>query len=410
MRNFFALFLVLLSLLSNSAYTAAPETVASLSCTFEPGMSKGLEVLAYLDDQYKGNSSDDSVFLIKRFVRTGLWKGKFENKEIEFKGLRQGKPANANETCLMYKVIMRTTAQTYSLESLKDAARNLQQLVTEKKQKDLQHQLIVLIVSLLTYSQQTVHPYQITNNTKNILTKSLDEVKVAYNNQKLETIITFIKNSSPFKTANDIIKRDQETAIKEGARLEGEAERTMEQEQKKQYYQQALSLYRDIAKQGNQHARYLIGTLYAKGLGLIAKQRENKQAISYLMQSMGEDREKVLKLLQEMANSGNILASLALKKTYIEGLLGVSKDLQEARKWLEKAAEQNYELALFYLKDGPSQNKAKAMELLTRAAKQHHVKAQAKLKEITPSKKEITLPQDEPEDNEDQESGTMVFS
>jgi hypothetical protein len=164
----FAFVFVFLAAQANDPCAAAT-TGAHLSCTFEPVMGKALEVLSHLDEDYKDHTIAHRADTINILARTGSYDGPYKTEDkLKLSGLQYGRPANNNETCLIFKTIIRTASQTSNPSSVRNAAENIKRL-RGKKSADYQHQLITLIVSILAHSEQTVRLPGVIRNTERIL-------------------------------------------------------------------------------------------------------------------------------------------------------------------------------------------------------------------------------------------------
>jgi TPR repeat protein len=116
-------------------------------------------------------------------------------------------------------------------------------------------------------------------------------------------------------------------------------------------YQFALKYFQ---KAGNLQAKYYLGLLYEKGLGV--KQNITK-AIRYLEESKTPEADytlanlylngkyvlknphKAISLLQDSAKAGYSKAQLLLGKLYLKGVSIIDKDWNEAAKWIYLSAK-----------------------------------------------------------------------
>lgn len=127
-------------------------------------------------------------------------------------------------------------------------------------------------------------------------------------------------------------------------------------------YGTALERLEPLAALGDSTAQYIVGELYAFGLGVA---KDDERAIMWFRKSAWEhhgERERAApaeyyvaqeyteigglvernydeakKWLRRAAEGGHKPAAALLAKAYSEGLLGLSQDSNEAKVWLEKA-------------------------------------------------------------------------
>ena len=88
-------------------------------------------------------------------------------------------------------------------------------------------------------------------------------------------------------------------------------------------YETALSIFQKLAKAGNANARFKIGIMYERGLGV---KKDDADAYKWYLQA---------------AKQGHAEAQLGVGLMYKRGR-GVSKDDAEALKWLRRSAEQGH--------------------------------------------------------------------
>jgi TPR repeat protein len=192
--------------------------------------------------------------------------------------------------------------------------------------------LIVLIVSTLAQSQQTVASSDVVNNTKSTLNK------LGFTDDTLENLIDVIWVSLPFQTANNAIRSEQKGAIQQGLKSEKKGDHNANNPDKAHsFYKEAAQLYANVAAQGNKSAKYLLGALYARGLGLSAK--EGSTAVSILRDVVAEGI--TLGHLREIAET-NKNTAFVLVNIYSEGPV---RNEQEAGYWLRVAAKQGHSQA-----------------------------------------------------------------
>ena len=104
-----------------------------------------------------------------------------------------------------------------------------------------------------------------------------------------------------------------------------------------QSYQEAIKLFKKSADIGNLDAKFLLGDIYKKGLGI---PRDNEQADKYY--------KDVFEVYLKRAENGNRLAQYNLGDMYIYGR-GVDKNYKEGVEYLKKSAEQGYLKAKYKL-------------------------------------------------------------
>jgi TPR repeat protein len=175
-----------------------------------------------------------------------------------------------------------------------------------------------------------------------------------------------------------------------------------------EFYKQADKEYKNVATQGDKRAQYLLGALYAKGLGL--RGRENEAAVSFLTKATEQGVKEAVPILEKIATEGDANASFALKKIYARGI-SVARDPRASFKWLAKAAQQEharaqFELSEIYAESTKTGDDKLAVEWLRKAAKNKHKGALMKIKGAPPlADLEVaaTIPRvDEPDE------GTMI--
>jgi TPR repeat protein len=93
----------------------------------------------------------------------------------------------------------------------------------------------------------------------------------------------------------------------------------------------SLAEQRAIAEQGNPGAQYTLGFLYFEGSPDVPK-----------------DLKEAAKWFQKAAENGNASAQLSLSMMYVDGL-GVQKNPAEAVRWLQAAAQQENAVAQYSL-------------------------------------------------------------
>ncbi|GAB4348703.1 MAG: hypothetical protein Kow006_09680 [Gammaproteobacteria bacterium] len=104
--------------------------------------------------------------------------------------------------------------------------------------------------------------------------------------------------------------------------------------------EEAAKMYQRAAEQGNHEAQLALGGFYAVGEGV------------------EKNIDRARELIEQAANAGHVPAMIVLAKAYQKGDLGLQKDLEAARRWLERGIELGDESAKV------------EMELLEKAAKQ----------------------------------------
>ncbi len=131
----------------------------------------------------------------------------------------------------------------------------------------------------------------------------------------------------------------------------------------KQDYETALSIWRQLATEGNADAKYALGVAYFKGQGVA---RDLGQSMNWFEQA---------------AKSGNVQAMFNLGAAYWEGN-GIRQSYAEAVEWWEKSASADqaaaqYNLGLaYYLGKGAEQDFDKALKWIRKAAENSHGGAQ----------------------------------
>ncbi len=125
--------------------------------------------------------------------------------------------------------------------------------------------------------------------------------------------------------------------------------------------------YLTLAKQGNAHARLMLGLYYLEG------------------RAIAQNSEEGLKQIQLAANQGDSQAQYTLGLIYAHGHKGIPTDLPRARSWLGKAAKSGhrdaqYSLGLLHLDNRDDKGHiAKAIHWFHKAADQKHPGAQHNL-------------------------------
>jgi TPR repeat protein len=139
-------------------------------------------------------------------------------------------------------------------------------------------------------------------------------------------------------------------------------------------YDEAYSMYQELAKAGDVQAMYKLGAMAADGIGMSANMQE------------------ALKWWQEAASNGSKVAQYNLGVLYSKGQ-EVNKDLKTSAEWFSASAKQGfaqaqYALGLMYLQGlGVKQDVNQGIEWLTRAAEQGDANAIAELENLNSSKK-----------------------
>lgn len=156
-------------------------------------------------------------------------------------------------------------------------------------------------------------------------------------------------------------------------------------------------LERPGKQRGN--ALYMLGMMYSRGDGVDrdankaldlwqkAADEEHPASLSLLGRAyvegklgLGKDVESGMALLEKAANRGDVTASMYLGRMYAKGD-GVAQDMERAMKWYEQAASggdahAQYIVGLAYLEgSGVSVDESKAFNWLKLAAGQEHVNA-----------------------------------
>jgi len=135
-----------------------------------------------------------------------------------------------------------------------------------------------------------------------------------------------------------------------------------------QSYEEAIEYYNMAVKQGDPNAMYCLATMYDRGEG-VAKSFEKAAELFALAAKQGhasaqynlgnayysggkgvaQSYEKAFELYTLAANQGDADAQFNLGLLYVQGK-GVAQSNDMARKWFLKAALQEHELAIKYLK------------------------------------------------------------
>ena len=119
----------------------------------------------------------------------------------------------------------------------------------------------------------------------------------------------------------------------------------------------ALSIFRSLAAQGHRRARFSLGVMYEKGLGV------------------SQDQDESRKWYRLAAAQGDVDAQFSLGVSYYNGL-GVARDFAEALKWFRLAVAQGHVGAQFGLGTmyalglGVARDHAEALKLFRLAAEQ----------------------------------------
>lgn len=169
------------------------------------------------------------------------------------------------------------------------------------------------------------------------------------------------------------------------------------------------------ASQDNVYALSRLGTLYAEGKILPKDQEKAKKLLGIAMELGDENAEILLEkiILKEkskkreaelkkspakrylqQANKGDVKAQFELAQSYLKGSNDLKKDMDEAIKWLAKAAAQDHAQAqyllgnAYYQGKGTRKNTTKAKKWLKRASKLKHKKAKSLLNKIVTAEKD----------------------
>ena len=128
-------------------------------------------------------------------------------------------------------------------------------------------------------------------------------------------------------------------------------------------YADAFIYLAPLAERGDDHAQYLLGEMYLKGLGLI------------------KDPAMAMKWLSQAAQVGNVQAQVSLGEMYDRGEAG-KPDPDEALKWMQAAADQGHPAAQLYMgirdleDDSFFNTHYEAVEWFRKAAEQNEPNAQ----------------------------------
>ena len=164
---------------------------------------------------------------------------------------------------------------------------------------------------------------------------------------------------------------------------------------------EAFSIFKELAAEGNGRAMYFLGEYYSRGYGDINKDDAEAEkwkisgrdagnvlaAVSYVYKfPKGSDqREQAFAELEEkvasQAEEGDLFAQLELARIY-KNRSGAGKNLAEAKKWFKKSAEQGYWLAMNYLGEVcyfEENDKENAVAWYIKAAEQGYAIAQKHL-------------------------------
>lgn len=128
-------------------------------------------------------------------------------------------------------------------------------------------------------------------------------------------------------------------------------------------YTAAYQLLSKLADEGNAQAIYNLGYLTQTGQGTT------------------QDVKKAIQLYQQAARKNYPVASYVLGKNYAEGSLGLKKDMNKAKEYLEKASQQKFdeatiELATILLTESNIESHKRALSLLSPLVAKGHPQAQ----------------------------------
>lgn len=176
-------------------------------------------------------------------------------------------------------------------------------------------------------------------------------------------------------------------------------------------YKAALKLYHKSAKLGNADAMYSIGYMYKNGLGVkrsisktikwydkaIKEGNLMAAAMKGMMYEIGDgvkvDANRAFELYLSAAEQELPFAQVLLGNMYFNGVEGaVERDYDQARKWYEKAAYFNNEVALTSLAFmyengiGTTRDIEKAIQLYRKAAENNSYNARLALERLLPQK------------------------
>ena len=130
-------------------------------------------------------------------------------------------------------------------------------------------------------------------------------------------------------------------------------------------YTEAFPLLSDAAADGLNSAQYLLGCMYRSGSGVT---KNENIAIRWYKLAAAQGHEKAIACLDDMyfdeeapeafdwvkkrAQEGDAYSQYRLGKFYMEGTV-VEQDYDEAKKWLDKAAQQDNDRLLFFSRQSP---------------------------------------------------------
>lgn len=170
-------------------------------------------------------------------------------------------------------------------------------------------------------------------------------------------------------------------------------------------YAMALSIWKPLAEQGNAHAQYSLGIMYANGQGITKNEAEAvkwyrkaaDQGDAHAQHNLGfmyvnglgvpKNETEAVKWYHLAADQGHAKAQCNLGTMYANGY-GVPKDEAEAMKWWRKAADQGsaeaqFNLGVMYDKGlGIAKDEAEAVKWYRLAADQGFVLARASISSL----------------------------
>jgi len=127
-------------------------------------------------------------------------------------------------------------------------------------------------------------------------------------------------------------------------------------------YEKAVPTLSEYAQKGDVGATYVLGKLYANGLGVDASATEATKlftantenghapsmiALAELKQS--SNPAEALYLIKQADGAGDLAATTQLGKIYENGALGVAKNLKQAFNYYQKASDEGVPIARFHL-------------------------------------------------------------
>lgn len=161
------------------------------------------------------------------------------------------------------------------------------------------------------------------------------------------------------------------------------------------YYKKSLKMSRDLARQGDAFAFYMLGEYYYNGVPIIGLEKDYGQAVKWYLKAakkgiedaqnmlgvcyyyglgVPKDYEESVYWYEQASKKDNVIALINLGKCYYIGT-GVEKDYKQAAKCFRQAANNDYAVACYYygkmcLKgEGVEQNFREAVYYLEKGCK-----------------------------------------